>query len=443
MNVLSVLTEEKAQKTFPLIRDILFNANPRLPLVMRIVEAKDVAGDSVKLPTDFQENGFQNPKKPYNWPFSSAATMKDSPFLNSLGQAFVPIPRFDTLFCVYPVRVQDYAVYCAESGVTLPACPFPNDRSHPVAGISWNDANKFCQWLTAKEHSLGLIDDFSVYRLPTDLEWSAAVGLQHEPEATPSERHLKALGYPWGFQWPPPDNCGNYEPRRQDQVGYLATSEFIPTWVFGNLRDEPLRTRNFLKIAQEFKNIHSNWRADWQFEVDTHEYTSPVGSFDPNIYDIYDLGGNVWEWCSDNWASGSGLKVLRGASYASHHFEENLDPTRSIMLHGFTYQDITDEGLVLNTSDILLPIRNELLYRSSCRFATTADSVVETSLGCGSQDIWLSVLENNGTKLPITGFRVVLEAPQVDELPLENRPSFKIKAALKPSKWQYPEGSRD
>jgi len=34
-------TKEKAQKTLPLINDVLFNANPESPLVMRIFESVD------------------------------------------------------------------------------------------------------------------------------------------------------------------------------------------------------------------------------------------------------------------------------------------------------------------------------------------------------------------------------------------------------------------
>src|SRR5437899_4419113 len=69
----------------------------------------------------------------------------------------------------------------------------------------------FCKWLTDKERDENLLEDRQCYRLPTDREWSLAVGLANERGATPQARDGKIKNeFPWGKQWPPPAGAENY-----------------------------------------------------------------------------------------------------------------------------------------------------------------------------------------------------------------------------------------
>jgi formylglycine-generating enzyme required for sulfatase activity len=106
----------------------------------------------------------------------------------------------------------------------------------PVAGISFGAALDFCGWLTVSRA------DGCLYRLPTEAEWAvAAAGGGSGP-------------WPWGTRSPD---------------GTLL-----------NLSD----------VNEVLLQRHP-------YLDDGYEQSAPVGSYPPNGWGIYDMAGNVWEWC--------------------------------------------------------------------------------------------------------------------------------------------------
>ncbi|MDP1588442.1 MAG: SUMF1/EgtB/PvdO family nonheme iron enzyme, partial [Prosthecobacter sp.] len=208
------------------------------------------------------------------------------PFTNSLGMKFVPVPGTKVSFCIHETRKTDYAKFAAENVVIDDSwkmaenagTPVSPDDDYPVVNVSWDDATAFCVWLSKKERKQ--------YRLPADHEWSIAVGgLEQELESdSPAQKSAQIQGvYPWGGSLPPSAQDGNYLPRMVN---------------------------------------------------DGYETTSPVMSFKPNRLGLFDLGGNVWEWCQDWNDSTRQERVMRGAAWGNYKPDDLLSSMRGPKVQG-------------------------------------------------------------------------------------------------------------
>jgi len=195
-------------------------------------------------------------------------------------RAFVAATGHDAVGGMYTLGADDYD--WLPRGHTWMDPGFPQTDAHPVVGVNLHDARAYAAWLTATHRASGHISTDQVYRLPTDREWSLAAGLTEEQGDTPEERLAWAdSAYPWGHDWPPPPEFGNY--------AGTESAAGKPSW----------------------------WGTIPGGYTDAFARTAPVGSFAPNPNGFFDLSGNVWEWVEEPYTTSALAYVIRGGCWGS------------------------------------------------------------------------------------------------------------------------------
>ena len=131
------------------------------------------------------------------------------------------------------------------------------------------------------------------------------------------------------------------------EVEYATRAGTTTVWWTGNSRESLRGAANL--ADQSALRAGMSWpdAEDWPDLDDGHPVHAPVGSYRPNPFGLYDVHGNVWEWCRDVYAPytapvkqgdgerqtpDTGLRVTRNgdfmskAAYARSAFRDKLAP---------------------------------------------------------------------------------------------------------------------
>lgn len=184
----------------------------------------------------------------------------------------------------YPVTRAQYRAFATANRRPMPPLPagFPDGDIHPVTNVTWQDAEDFATWL---HDATG-----KRYRLPSEAEWeySARAGVR--------------TANPWN-----------------------GRADLQCTYANGNDQS----ATSFAPVKCD-----DHWR-----------FTSPVGSFPPNRFGLFDMLGNVFQWTADCYVPGyegvphdgtaargacNGSRSVRGGSFASPPHELRLGARRPL-----------------------------------------------------------------------------------------------------------------
>jgi formylglycine-generating enzyme required for sulfatase activity len=149
----------------------------------------------------------------------------------------------------------------------------------PVENVSWTQAMEFCKKLTERERSAGRLPEGYEYTLPTEAQWEYAC---RAGTTGPYAGDLDAMAW-YGHSDPAPDpGLSIYEIAREVEASEVDRKKM-----------EVERKKIEEKSVEKIKRARP--QAVWQARA--------------NAWGLYNMHGNVWEWCFDRYGNYPGGRV--------------------------------------------------------------------------------------------------------------------------------------
>lgn len=148
----------------------------------------------------------------------------------------------------YEVTQAEYQAVMGVNPSFFQGASYPNSASRPVDQVSWVDAMAYCAALTAQEAAVGRLPSGYQYRLPTEAEWE-----------------------------------------------YCCRAGTTTEFYFGQVI--------VCSDARFWYDYHTSSTCN-------SASTMVVGSYAPNAWGLFDMHGNVWEWCLDAWNPGANYPAV-------------------------------------------------------------------------------------------------------------------------------------